>query len=90
MEASGGEDATMRHRVLSGVPPALPSNQPVGFELPGGAGDEDFADGDGRDREEHPDRATQDGPSQDPGHHDERVKLDRATEDDRLIDRVLE
>ena len=38
-------------------PPALSSNQPVGFELPGGAGDQDFHDCDGRDRKEHPDWA---------------------------------
>ena len=33
------------------------SSQPTDLELPGGAGHEDFEDGHGRDREEHPDRA---------------------------------
>src|SRR5258708_19943158 len=68
---------------------AWPSNQPVGFELPAGAGDQDFDDGDGRDRKEHPDHAKQDGSSQDPDHHHERVKVDRAPDDNRFIHNVF-
>src|SRR5439155_21893937 len=59
----------------TGVGPVLPSNQPVGFELPGGAGDQDFDDRDGRNRKEHPDQSKQDGSSQDPDYHHERVKV---------------
>ena len=57
--------------------------EPLGFELPGRAGDEDLEDGDGRDREEHSDRPEEGGSSQDSDHHHDGVKLDRATEDDR-------
>jgi hypothetical protein len=39
------------HLIDAGQFLALPSNQPVGFELPCGAGDQDFDDGDGGDRE---------------------------------------
>ena len=58
--------------------------------MSGAARDEDFGDRDGRNSQEHPGRTEQDRASHDPDHDDERMKLDGTTENDRVIDDVLE
>src|SRR5207245_10134102 len=56
------------HLIDAGQLLALPSNQPVGVELPGGAGDQDFDDGDGSNRKEHLAQANQLSSTKDPDH----------------------
>ena len=60
-----------------------PSFQTVGFELPDGARYEDFEDGDHGDGEQHSRKAEQNRSTQDPDHHHERVKVDRAAKNER-------
>ena len=72
-------------RITVSFPVPAPSHQPIGLELPGCARDEDFEDGDRRYREQHPGEVEQDAAAHDPDHHHERVKFDRATEDERFV-----
>src|SRR5512142_3085088 len=66
-----------------------PSTQPVGFELPGCARDEDLEDGNHRYREQHSGEIEQNAAAHDPDYHHERMKFDRATEDERFVQTAL-
>ena len=58
--------------------------------MSGRARDEDFDDRDRRNREKHAGGTEQDGAAHDADHDHERMKLDRTTENDRLVNDVLE
>jgi len=47
----------------------MASNQPIGFELPGGTGDEDLEHADGRNCEQHAGESKQNGAAHRPEHH---------------------
>src|SRR5207245_2080821 len=54
------------------------SNQPIGLELMGGAGDQGLEDRDGREREQQSDRSEHDAAAKDGDQHDERVNFGRS------------
>src|SRR5271157_2268660 len=76
MERSDLRERSSRRQPLRGSPSfriIRPSNQPIGFELPGCAREEDLEDCDHRYREQYPGEIEQDAAANDPDYHRERM-----------------